>query len=77
MLHGWTSSHQEWFPFLGALNLRHKVYRWDARGHGGHDLGGKTPPTAQRMARDLANLIDHYQIENATAVGHSMGALTL
>ncbi|MCK7580925.1 MAG: hypothetical protein MZV65_38475 [Chromatiales bacterium] len=26
------------------------------------------------MARDLANLIDHYQIEDATAVGHSMGA---
>lgn len=77
MLHGWTSSHQEWFPFLGALNARHRVYRWDARGHGGHALDGKAPPTAQRMARDLANLIEHYQIENATAVGHSMGALTL
>jgi len=77
MLHGWTSSHQEWFPFLEALHTKHRVYRWDARGHGGHNLGGKHAPTAQRMARDLANLIDHYQIEEATAVGHSMGALTL
>lgn len=77
MLHGWTSSHQEWFPFLSALNSRHRVYRWDARGHGGHDLGGKTPPTAERMARDLSNLIAHFGIENATVVGHSMGALTL
>lgn len=77
MLHGWTSSHQEWFPFLSALNSKHKVYRWDARGHGGHSIDGKTPPTAERMARDLANLIAHFDIENTTVVGHSMGALTL
>lgn len=77
LLHGWTSSRQEWFPFIEALNSRHRVYRWDARGHGGHALEGKTAPTAQRMARDLANLIEHYAIENATVVGHSMGALTL
>ena len=77
MLHGWTSSHQEWFPFLSALNAKHRVYRWDARGHGGHHLEGKTPPTTERMARDLANLIAHFHIEKATLVGHSMGALTL
>lgn len=77
MLHGWTSSHQEWFPFLSALNARHRVYRWDARGHGGHALNVNTPPTAERMARDLANLITHFDIEKATVVGHSMGALTL
>ena len=34
MLHGWTSSHQEWFPFLQDLNAHHRVWRWDARGHG-------------------------------------------
>ena len=77
MLHGWTSSHLEWFPFLGALNPKHRVYRWDARGHGGHPLTNKNAATAQRMAQDLANLLDHYQLENVTAVGHSMGALTL
>jgi len=77
MLHGWTSSHQEWFPFLPQLSAHHQVFRWDARGHGGHDISGKTAPTVERMARDLANLIDHYQIDQATVVGHSMGALTL
>lgn len=77
MLHGWTSSHQEWFPFLETLNPEHQVYRWDARGHGGHPLGDKAIPTAERMARDLANLLEHYQLDNVTAVGHSMGALTL
>lgn len=77
MLHGWTSSHQEWFPFLPALNAQHRVYRWDARGHGGHDISGKESPSVERMARDLNNLIEHYEIDQATVVGHSMGALTL
>lgn len=77
LLHGWTSSHQEWTPFLASLAARHRVYRWDARGHGGHALAHAGSATVERMARDLKNLIDRYKIANATAVGHSMGALTL
>ncbi|NJD26389.1 MAG: alpha/beta hydrolase [Betaproteobacteria bacterium] len=77
MLHGWTSSHQEWFPFLPELTKAHRVYRWDARGHGGHPVTGGDPPTVERMARDLHNLLTHYGLEAVTAVGHSMGALTL
>src|SRR6185369_5343538 len=77
MLHGWTSSHAEWFPFLPALNQEHQVYRWDARGHGGHPLAEHAAPTVERMARDLDNLLQHYGLEQVTAVGHSMGALTL
>lgn len=77
LLHGWTSSHQEWFPFLGELTARHRVYRWDARGHGGHVLQVEASATVDRMARDLRNLIGHYELQGATAVGHSMGALTL
>ena len=77
LLHGWTSSSQEWFPFLDELNAHHRVYRWDARGHGGHALAHPGSATVERMARDLKNLVDHYGIDNATAVGHSMGALTL
>lgn len=77
MLHGWTSSHQEWFPFLAALTAKHRVYRWDARGHGGHPLGSHAAPSAERMARDLQNLLNHYQLDKVSVVGHSMGALTL
>ena len=76
MLHGWTASHQEWFPFLGALTSHHTVYRWDARGHGPHPAP-RHPPTVQRMARDLKNLLEHFDLHDAVAVGHSMGALTL
>ena len=77
MLHGWTSSHQEWFPFLEVLNTKHRVYRWDARGHGGHAVGSHDLPTVERMARDLRNLIEHFALTHVSAVGHSMGALTL
>lgn len=77
LLHGWTSNHQEWFPFLAELNRFHRVYCWDARGHGGHPLGPHTEPRVDRMARDLHNLLDHFQLEQVGAVGHSMGALTL
>lgn len=77
LLHGWTSNHQEWFPFLAGLQQHHRVYRWDARGHGGHALTRGDAPTAPRMARDLLNMLDHYGLEQAGVVGHSMGALTI
>lgn len=77
LLHGWTASHAEWFPYLAELNRHHTVYRWDARGHGGHSLRTQTPPTVARMARDLRQLLTHYELDGVCAVGHSMGALTL
>ncbi len=77
MLHGWTSSHQEWFPFIAELQKHHTVYRWDARGHGGHRLQGAEPPTVSRMAKDLFQCLTHCGLDDVCAVGHSMGALTL
>ena len=77
LLHGWTSSHRDWNPFLADFEARHRVFRWDARGHGGHGLVSDTVPTVERMARDLQNLLDHYGLDKAVVVGHSMGALTL
>lgn len=77
MLHGWTSSNKEWLPFLPGLTRHHQVYRWDARAHGVHPEPGGSPPTVQRMARDLHNLLDHYHLSTAVLVGHSMGAMTL
>lgn len=76
-LHGWTSNHQEWFSFLPELQKNHTVYRWDARGHGGHKLLTNNPPTVIRMAQDLSNLLENYELNNVVVIGHSMGALTL
>ncbi|HJW26356.1 MAG TPA: alpha/beta hydrolase [Rhodocyclaceae bacterium] len=77
LLHGWTASHRDWFPFLAHLNPKHRVFRWDARGHGGHSATGANPPTVERMAADLRNLLEHFDLAGTTVVGHSMGALTL
>lgn len=77
LLHGWTSTHRDWTPFVPALESGCRIYRWDARGHGGHASLTGALPTAERMARDLRNLIQHYGLQDVAIAGHSMGALTL
>jgi non-heme chloroperoxidase len=76
MLHGWAANHEEWTSFVGALSRDHCVYSWDARGHGGHELTTDTPANVQRMAQDLHNMLQHFELSDVTLVGHSMGALT-
>jgi pimeloyl-ACP methyl ester carboxylesterase len=77
MLHGWTASRDTWSPVIEGLAQHHTVYRWDARGHGWHRPTTDTPPTVQRMARDLADLLAQFALEKPAVVGHSMGALTI
>jgi len=77
LLHGWTQSHAEWWWCQAELAKRHRVFAWDARGHGGHPLRSGALPTIERMARDLRNLLEHYALDRAVLVGHSMGALTI
>ncbi|NJO67580.1 MAG: alpha/beta hydrolase [Rhodospirillales bacterium] len=76
LLHEWASSHRIWEAFAHQLAPHFTVYRWDARGHGGHPQRTSTPPSLERMADDLANLIAHFDLQAPTVVGHSMGALT-
>lgn len=76
-LHGWTSSHTVWRPLLEALSPQHRIFRPDARGHGGHSLSITQTPDVARLARDVENLLDHFLLDKVAVVGHSMGALTL
>ena len=77
LLHGWTASHAAWAPLMASLVRTHQVIRPDARGHGGHVLSRTNTPDVARLARDLLNLLDHFDLERAVVLGHSMGALTL
>ena len=77
LLHGWTASHASWDPLLERLTSNHRVFRPDARGHGSHVPVVTPTPDVARLARDILNLLDHYGLEQAAVVGHSMGALTL
>lgn len=76
-LHGWTASHLEWSPFIHDLASHFRLFRWDARAHGGHPARTSTTATAVRMARDLDRMIEVFGLAGACFVGHSMGALTL
>lgn len=73
-VHGWTLSSEIWslqLDWLAARGMRAVAY--DRRGHGrspkpdsGYDF--------DTLADDLANLLDGLGLEEATLVGHSMGA---
>ncbi len=76
MLHGWTASHEEWQMFVKALAAHHRLFLWDARGHGDPVLPTETPATLQRMARDVHQMLEYFALTDVTLVGHSMGALT-
>ena len=77
LLHGWTANHASWAPLVAPLSQHFRLLRPDARAHGGHALTVNHEPDVKRLARDIINLLDHFEIERIAAVGHSMGALTL
>ena len=76
MTHGFAQSMkwlQGWVPNLAR---RYRVVRYDIRGYGGSAL----PPTsgdwsADRLARDALNLIDHLGIPQIHWVGYQSGSL--
>ena len=75
LLHEWAADHRVWRPFAGGWGDGLAIHAWDARGHGG--TAPERPATVERMALDLANMIDHFAMEAPVVIGHSMGALTL
>jgi non-heme chloroperoxidase len=77
LVHGLGCSHWHWMPVAKRLRHRHRVFAWDARGHGACRPGADTAITLPRLARDLRQLLDHFELERAVLVGHSMGALTV
>ena len=62
---------------FGELAARHRVVRWDARGHG--ESGGGLDPaeyTWDNLGRDLPALADARDVSRFVASGVSMGAAT-
>jgi pimeloyl-ACP methyl ester carboxylesterase len=79
--HGLVSSMEEEDRFIvmdfARLARRHRVIRWDARGHG--LSGGKVVPEDYRwdnLGRDLIALADEIGVDRFVAGGVSMGAAT-
>lgn len=76
LVHGLGCSHRQWMPVARRLSRRHRAYAWDGRGHGRcRPVEGVI--TLPRLAHDLRDLIDHFDLGRSVLVGHSMGALTV
>jgi non-heme chloroperoxidase len=77
LVHGLGCSHRHWMPVARRLARRHRVFAWDARGHGQCTALPGARITLDRLARDLHLLLEHFELERVALVGHSMGALTV
>ena len=77
LVHGLGCSHKHWMPVAKRLARKHRVFAWDARGHGQCRTEPDAPITLERLALDLHQLMEHFQLDGVTLVGHSMGALTV
>ena len=74
LLHALGCDLHMWDPIAGALTARHRVVRYDLRGHGLSDCGpGES--TIDDHVRDLIGLLDRASIPVATLIGASVGGL--
>ena len=70
--HGFLMDGEMFLAQVRALAPRHRVVRWDARGHGRTEAT-TDPFTYWDLAQDLAALLDHLGIELAVVGGMSQG----
>lgn len=72
LLHGYPFNRTLWNEQVAALSNSYRVITPDLRGHGESDA---TPgaATMNRMAQDVAALLDHLEISRAVIGGLSMG----
>ncbi len=73
LLHGFPLTHEMWRPQIPALTVEHRVIAPDVRGFGGSASFDGTP-SIERMADDVAELLDNLLIDQPVALcGLSMG----
>jgi len=72
-IHGLTANHTCWASMADALSAEHRLIAYDLRGRGESDKPEKGY-SLEVHGRDLAGLLDHYGLEKAIIMGHSLGA---
>ncbi|HEY0729350.1 MAG TPA: alpha/beta fold hydrolase [Pyrinomonadaceae bacterium] len=72
LLHGYPFNRTLWNEQVGALSNSYRVITPDLRGHGESDASAGAA-TMNRMAQDVAALMDHLEISRAVIGGLSMG----
>jgi pimeloyl-ACP methyl ester carboxylesterase len=76
LLHGFTGTSAVWDPFLAEFSSHHRVVVPDLRGHG-RSFNPSGSFTHRELAEDVFALLDHLGIGRFSAIGSSMGAMTL
>jgi len=76
LIHGLTGDLSIWFlcQAMGTFGQSFRVTAYDLRGHGYSDMA-QSGFTSADLARDTFAIMDALEIERATLVGHSFGAV--
>ncbi|MBI2202584.1 MAG: alpha/beta hydrolase [Candidatus Rokubacteria bacterium] len=72
-IHGLTANHTCWYPLAGVVAPRRRLIGYDLRGR----ADSEKPASGYSLAvhdADLLGLLDHYRIDRAVLMGHSLGA---
>jgi pimeloyl-ACP methyl ester carboxylesterase len=68
LLHAAMGSARRYFAWVPHLARRYRVVRLDLRGHGNSEV-----PPPEQLVRDVAEPLDHLELESAHIVGNSAG----
>jgi pimeloyl-ACP methyl ester carboxylesterase len=72
-VHGLTANHTCWYPLASTFTPEFRLIAYDLRGRGNSDKPDRGYSLAQH-GRDLAAVLDHFQVKRAVLAGHSLGA---
>jgi pimeloyl-ACP methyl ester carboxylesterase len=76
LIHGITLQAGVWAPQLHLLANRFRVLAMDVRGHG-TSRAGRAKFGRKAAARDVATVLEYFDLREAVIVGHSMGGMIL
>ncbi len=76
MIHGFPDYWYTWRRQMPALSRHFQVVAYDQRGYNRSDQPeGEANYTTDKLVEDLVAVLDHFQREKATIVGHDWGGL--
>lgn len=74
LLHSAMANAQRFYAWVPKLSRSYRTIRMDIRGHGQSAVPPEAPTlTMDRLVLDVAELMDHLELENAHFVGNSAG----
>ncbi|NRB40689.1 MAG: alpha/beta hydrolase [Pseudomonadales bacterium] len=73
LIHGWCCNRTFWHDLIPDLKNKN-VINIDLPGHGG-SVAGDRNWTIEDFSKDISTIIDHFNLQNVSIIGHSMGGM--